>query len=73
MSMKPDTLRRAAITLYGKRGWQTGLASGLHVDPSTVRRWASGQVPIPGPVEVAVELLLEKKQREDEHDQGRPQ
>lgn len=52
-----DELKAAAIRLYGKRGWQLGLATALTVDVSSVRRWASGQIPVPGPVAVAVRSL----------------
>ena len=34
------------------------MAEVLKVDGSTVRRWLSGKVAIPGPAEVALELLL---------------
>lgn len=62
--MSPDDLRAAGEALYGRWGWQTRLAERLKVDGSTVRRWLSGAVAIPGPAEVAIELLLEKKARE---------
>jgi len=52
-------LREVGRTLFGDR-WQTAMARYLRVDPSTVRRWASGVVEIPGPVEVALEERLEK-------------
>ncbi|STX41442.1 Uncharacterised protein [Legionella donaldsonii] len=49
--------------LFGNWGWQTKLAKALRVDASTVRRWVSGHSTIPGPVEVALELLLKEKER----------
>ena len=52
--MSGDELKEAAIRLYGKWGWQTRLADALHVDASSIRRWVSGQIPVPGPVEAAV-------------------
>jgi len=55
--MKPDELRTLCVELYGAYGWQTRLAEALKVDGSTVRRWVSGAVPIPGPVSVAVRCL----------------
>lgn len=61
--MKPVELSRAGIKLYGERGWQTRLAEDLKVDGSTVRRWVSGAVPIPGPVEAAVKCFLEAATR----------
>lgn len=56
--MTPEELRRAGERLYGKWGWQTQLAKELKVDGSTVRRWLSGKVPIPGLAAVAISLLL---------------
>lgn len=40
------------------------MAEALRVDGSTVRRWLSGKVTIPGPALVALELLLK------EHNKG---
>lgn len=57
--MTPQELRDAGIILYGNWGWQTRLADALKVDGSTVRRWISGAVPIPGPVEAAVTCFLQ--------------
>lgn len=59
--MTPNELRKACINLYGEHGWQTRLAENLGVDGSTVRRWISGAVPIPNPVEAAVRCFLERK------------
>ena len=56
--MTPEQLRQTGEALYGNWGWQTRMAEALKVDSSTVRRWLSGKVAIPGPVEVALELLL---------------
>lgn len=59
--MTPAELSEAGRTLYGKWGWQTRLAAALKVDGSTVRRWVSGAVPIPGPVEAAVLCFLDRR------------
>lgn len=56
--MTADTLRAIGEELFGTWGWQTKLAKALRVDGSTVRRWISGATAIPGPAEVALELLL---------------
>ncbi len=56
--MTPEQLREIGERLYGNWGWQTKMAEVLRVDSSTVRRWLSGKVAIPGPAEVALELLL---------------
>ncbi len=58
--MNGQTLKETAIRIFGERGWQTRLAEFLDRDVSTVRRWTSGQIPVPGPVERAVEGLEKK-------------
>lgn len=58
--MTPDELRAAANTLYGSRSAQKKLAYALGSDVASVRRWWSGRTPIPGPVQVAVTLMLER-------------
>tara|TARA_B100001989_G_scaffold188515_1_gene137876 strand:+ start:713 stop:949 length:237 start_codon:yes stop_codon:yes gene_type:complete len=57
-AMSPEELREAGEFLFGDWGWQTKLARELKVDGSTVRRWLSGKVPIPGLAAVAIELLV---------------
>ncbi len=59
--MTPDELRHIGEELFGAWGWQTKIAKALRVDGSTVRRWISGATAIPGPAEVALELLLQAK------------
>lgn len=59
--MTPDELSKAGVELFGNWGWQTRLAEALGVDGSTVRRWVSGAVPIPGPAEAAVTCFLDRK------------
>lgn len=59
--MTPQELRDAGVALYGSWGWQTRLAEELRVDGSTVRRWVSGAIPIPGPVEAAVKCFLNSR------------
>ena len=55
--MDPETLRQAAILLFGERGWQSRLSEALGVDRSSVSRWFAG-LPIPGPVAAAVRAWL---------------
>jgi hypothetical protein len=43
--------------LFG-RGWQTKLAKRLEVNPSTVRRWVSGAVAVPGPAAAAIRGMI---------------
>jgi hypothetical protein len=56
--MNGQKLKQSLIVLYGERGWQAQAARALHVDVSSVRRWTSGQIPVPGPVIAAVECFL---------------
>jgi DNA-binding transcriptional regulator YdaS (Cro superfamily) len=58
-----EELRDSCVALYGTWGWQTKLASELGVDPSSVRRWVSGAVPIPGPVAAAVRCFLVRNKK----------
>lgn len=62
--MSPDELRATGERLWGRWGWQTRMAETLRVDGSTVRRWLSGATAIPGPAEVALELLVEIREIE---------
>ena len=55
--MDPETLRQAAILLFGERGWQSRLSEALGVDRSSVSRWFAG-LPVPGPVAAAVRAWL---------------
>lgn len=64
--MTPEQLREIGEQLYGSWGWQTRMAEALRVDGSTVRRWLSGKVAIPGPALVALELLLKEDNRDSE-------
>jgi len=61
--MSPQELADVGRQLWGDWGWQTRMAETLKVDGSTVRRWVSGAVPIPGPVDVALNCLLREKKR----------
>jgi len=52
-----EELRRAAIVLFGERGWMSRLSEALGVDRSSVSRWFAG-LPVPGPVAAAVQAWL---------------
>ena len=62
--MTPERLREIGVTLYGEWGWQTRMAESLDVRVTTVQRWVSGAVPIPGPARAALECFLREKQRQ---------
>ena len=59
--MSPKELKSAGERLYGY-GWQTRLAEALAVDGSTVRRWVSGAVAVPGPAAAAIRCFRERKE-----------
>lgn len=59
--MSPQELRDAGVALYGRWGWQTRLAEALGVDGSTVRRWVSGAVPVPGPAAAAIRAFRRER------------
>lgn len=63
--MTPKQLAQKCVYLYGDHGWQTRLAEALEVDGSTVRRWVSGAVPIPGPVTAAVNCFVAVKKEQE--------
>ncbi|WP_416398154.1 hypothetical protein [Allohahella sp. A8] len=57
--MNKDEFREAGQKLFGY-GWQTRIAERIDVDGSTVRRWASGAVPVPGAVAAWLKCELSK-------------
>jgi len=59
--LTPEGLKAVGETLFGEWGWQTRIAELLEVDGSTVRRWVSGAVSVPGPAKVALRLMLERR------------
>ena len=56
-SMTPDELATAGRALYGER-WQTSLANDLHVSDRTMRRWLTGEFPIPAGVVTELRSVL---------------
>lgn len=58
--MNPDQLAAFGRSLYGER-WQTALAADLKVADRTIRRWLSGENPIPLSVSAEVRSLLLKR------------
>lgn len=57
--MKPK-LHRLAERLFGT-GWQSKLARHIETNPRTVRRWASGEIPVPPVVIMYLELAITAK------------
>jgi hypothetical protein len=55
--LTPDDLEARGCCLFGPQ-WQCAMARALHVNDRTVRRWKSGDRPIPGSVSVALDALL---------------
>lgn len=55
--MTGKEFRTIAQRVYGQRGWQRKVADALAVNKSTVSRWTSGQIPVPGPAAVALQGL----------------
>jgi hypothetical protein len=56
--MTGEQLKQALIQLHGSHGWQATAARRLRIDASSLRRYAGGQLPVPGPVEAAVRSWL---------------
>jgi DNA (cytosine-5)-methyltransferase 1 len=58
--MKPSEVKAARTTLgYSQRELADALRLGANGE-RTVRRWEQGDVPITGPAQVAIELMLER-------------
>ncbi len=60
--MTPDLLRQVGEALYGPR-WQSDLARELSVDGSLMRRWISGDRPIPSWVRSSLVEAIGRHQR----------
>ena len=58
-----NILIKAGLASFGKQ-WQTAMSKVLGVNGRTVRRWASGETPLPAPLKK--ELLKHLKQRKRE-------
>lgn len=57
--MTPELLRRFGQSVYGS-AWQSPLSRDLGVNDRTVRRWASGEWPIPARVWHELHAIGEK-------------
>ena len=58
--MTPERLRAIGVRLYGP-DWQQPMAKALQVNPSTIWRWETGAVPVPGPAQAALKCFLREK------------
>lgn len=59
-TITPAELKTLGPKLFGF-GWQTHMAEALGVDGSTVRRWVSGAIPVPGPAVAALRCFAREK------------
>jgi hypothetical protein len=57
--MTSAELIAAGERLYGPH-WRQPLAWALQVNIATLRRWTTAEVSVPGPVALAVRLLVER-------------
>lgn len=58
--MTPAQLEQVGIALYGDR-WQTDLARDLNVADRSIRRWASGQNPVPASLTAELLALVDQR------------
>jgi hypothetical protein len=58
--MAKPKLHRLAEDVFGA-GWQSKLARHIDTNPRTVRRWVSGEIPVPEVVILYLQKLKEEK------------
>lgn len=68
--MTPTLLTKCGEALYGPR-WQSEMSRDLDVDDRTIRRWVSGESPVP--IGVHVDLLRLLTERASDIDDLIPQ
>lgn len=61
--MNKEILEKVGVACFGN-AWQTDLAKALTVNSRTVRRWASGEAPIPKNIRNELLALLEARAHE---------
>lgn len=61
-SVTVTLLREAGEALYGAR-WQSDMAAALDVNRRTIRRWATGDHPIPAGAWAAIDALVRDRRR----------
>ena len=59
--MTPTTLNRVGTACFGNF-WQTQMANALGVNPRTLRRWLSQELPIPDLREELREIVRDRQQ-----------
>ena len=59
----PSGLETVGLALYGHR-WQSSLARDLGVLPRTVRKWSSGEKPVPPRQWRYIAALLDQRSRD---------
>lgn len=62
-TITPDKFADTGRALYGER-WQTSLAVDLRVADRTIRRWLTGEAPIPSNIENELRELIKKRMNE---------
>ncbi len=60
-NMSSQELQTAGAYLHGKE-WRKALADQLGIDVATLRRYTNGGMSVPGPVALAVRLLVERQE-----------
>lgn len=57
MSMTAERFNDTAQTLLNHRGWKRSLSRATGKNYATVKRWSTGQLPVPEYVEMILDLL----------------
>lgn len=61
--MKADEFSRAGQRLFGLR-WKSQMADAIKCNRSTVHRYATGDIPVPGWATLAIEALETRREKE---------
>lgn len=59
-TMTKEELAQLGEARYGQNVWKARLARELDVNERTVRRWSTGETPIPGPMAKLIRMLCEQ-------------
>jgi hypothetical protein len=55
--MEKETFITAGQRLYGRHGWKTQLAETLGMSRATIHRYATGDLPVPNRVALAMQAI----------------